>query len=877
MQLLLSIIFLALNYPLAAFGNITINNTENLNKTISSPWIISIEKKSGLPYLIRGGENLLSSNFSFWGENWKWAGLTTKLKTANPENALFIGKNKKLDFIISSEFLTSQENTFEWQIELYSETYKSNIIGGGIEFKFNLEKYENIFGKPKIIDTQGWTWGDDKDNQMSMTFSPPLPKLAFVKGKNNIIRASLYSQNIPKGKIRYSVTLKFPKHFSNKYENLYQAFNNINSNWAKNQIPSTQFPIDLSFLNKLEAPAGKHGFLKVRKDEFIFEDGTPVKFWGTNVTANAIFKPSKALIQQHAKRLSKMGFNLVRFHHHDSPWVNPNIFGNKKSKSTLSLSPKELDKLDWWIKCLKEEGIYTWLDLHVERKFKTDDNIYAFEELQNKKNNLKGYNYVNASMKDAMKNFNSLLLTHKNPYTNTEYRNEPAIVALLITNENDITNHFGNKLLPNKKAPKHNDSFMKMAKSFALRWSLPVSKIWRTWEEGFPKLFLNDLEYNFNAEMLEHLRTLNVNTPIATTNFWGKNPLSSLPSLTAGDFIDTHSYGDEGELSKNPIVKDNMIHRIASAHLVDKPITVSEWNVTPFPANDRNTSAIYIAANAAHQGWDAIIQYAYSQWPFRGSKTSNWAAFNDPSLLATLPAAALAYRKNHISEAESVYVFSPTYQQLFFNKLSAGNSAALRTAAELGKVQIVLPETKELPWLKKNRIPLDSKIIHDPSEPLFAPFLHQISSDNKELARNWDDGVFLINTEKTQGIIGNLRNRQVKLKDVDISLENNNASVIIQSMDDNAIRNSKHILITFTANSLPSIKNKLPFYSELINGKLLIRAIKGLKLHTIPGSNNKPAPVSYHYDNNHYHIELKQNLNLPWLILSIDKTIYESN
>src|SRR5262249_8680899 len=57
--------------------------------------------------------------------------------------------------------------------------------------------------------------------------------------------------------------------------------------WGK--VPWHSAPVDLSFLNLPERPAGKHGFLKVVKDSLIFEDDTRARFWGTNLTANALF------------------------------------------------------------------------------------------------------------------------------------------------------------------------------------------------------------------------------------------------------------------------------------------------------------------------------------------------------------------------------------------------------------------------------------------------------------------------------------------------------------------------------------------------------------------------------------------------------------
>lgn len=237
-------------------------------------------------------------------------------------------------------------------------------------------------------------------------------------------------------------------------------------------------PVDLSFLNAPEKAAGKHGFLKAVKDKLVFEDGTPVRFWGTNLTAYSLFGTTRENVKQQARRLSELGFNLVRLHHHDSPWVDPNIFGDRKSPDTQNLSSAMLDKLDWWIKCLKDEGIYLWLDLHVQRNLKPGDQIDGFEEIAKGKPSadLKGFNYVNRSIAESMNRFNEAYVTHGNNYTGLRYKDDPAIIAMLITNENDVTHHFGNGLLPDKNVPKHNALYMVQADPFAAKHGLPKDK-----------------------------------------------------------------------------------------------------------------------------------------------------------------------------------------------------------------------------------------------------------------------------------------------------------------------------------------------------------------------------------------------------------------
>ena len=105
----------------------------------------------------------------------------------------------------------------------------------------------------------------------------------------------------------------------------------------------------------LDPPAGKHGFVQAKGNDVYFENGTPAKFWGTNITAGECF-PVKSKADSIVKRLSLMGCNILRFHHMDADWANPNIFGNKEN--TLTLDPEMLDRLDYFIARLKEKGIY---------------------------------------------------------------------------------------------------------------------------------------------------------------------------------------------------------------------------------------------------------------------------------------------------------------------------------------------------------------------------------------------------------------------------------------------------------------------------------------------------------------------------------------
>ncbi len=639
--------------------------------------------------------------------------------------------------------------------------------------------------------------------------------------------------------------------------------------WPTDILDWRTSPVDLSFLNAGERPAGRRGFVRTEGEALVFADGTPARFWGTNLSAYALFGTPAAEIKQQARRLSQLGFNLVRLHHHDSIWVVPNIFGGRDASDTQRLDPAAMEKLDAWIAALKDEGIYVWLDLHVGRQLKAGDGITAFDEIRKGKPvaDLRGFNYVNDSIRLAMRRFNEAYVNHVNRYTGVAYKDEPAIMAMLVTNENDLTHHFGNALLPNGNVPSHNAIYMREAAAFAKAHGLPENLTWRSWEHGPSKLFLNDLEHRFHSRMIGHLREQGVRVPIVPTSQWGYNPVSSLPALTAGQFIDNHSYGDVGELAKNPIHVPTFVHWIAAGRIAGMPVSVTEWNVGTHPAPDRHAAPLYMAASAAHQGWAAMMQYAYSQVPLDGPRdASPWHAFNDPSLIATLPAAALMFRRGDVQQAKTTYVFAPSRETLYYRAVTPVNAVGLRTAAERGKLVVALPGTPELPWLAPTPLPAEAQIV-DPDRAVILPDAQSVESDTGELRRNWVQPLYLISTSRTQAASGRLGGRTVTLPDVELRLTTAAASVVVQSLDGQPLALARQVLISLGARSVLDASGKLPYRSEPVQGELFVRGPAGLKLfaHQHASSPRREIPITY--TGGRYAIRLDGAVRSYWLIL----------
>ena len=256
--------------------------------------------------------------------------------------------------------------------------------------------------------------------------------------------------------------------------------------WLPGSLDAHTSPVDLSFLNAPEKPAGRHGFLAARGDRLVFADGSVARFWGANLAAAALFSTPPDEVRRQARRLSALGFNLVRIHHHDSDWVDPNIFGAGAGRAARVPDAAMLERLDWWFKCLKDEGIYVWLDLQVGRQLRASDRIDDFAEISGGADvaPTTGYAYVNASIRRAMQRFSDSYLDHLNRLTGLRYRDDPAIAAVLIANENDATGHYGNALLPDKRVPVHTAAFMHAAADFAERTGLAPDRVWRSWEPG---------------------------------------------------------------------------------------------------------------------------------------------------------------------------------------------------------------------------------------------------------------------------------------------------------------------------------------------------------------------------------------------------------
>ena len=125
---------------------------------------------------------------------------------------------------------------------------------------------------------------------------------------------------------------------------------------------------DYSWLNQ---PLKREDRIVARDGAFYSLGGGRVRLFGVNLVLGANF-PEQGDAVRIARRLRKMGVNLVRLHHMDSqPDSNPSTAGSILTTGPYpTLNTVAVSRLRAFLDALKAEGIYADLNLHVGYQFR---------------------------------------------------------------------------------------------------------------------------------------------------------------------------------------------------------------------------------------------------------------------------------------------------------------------------------------------------------------------------------------------------------------------------------------------------------------------------------------------------------------------------
>ncbi len=108
--------------------------------------------------------------------------------------------------------------------------------------------------------------------------------------------------------------------------------------------------------------------------------------------------------------------------------------GTAMANPRVTLDPEALARLDYFIYCCKQHGIYIDLNLNVSRLFTTGDGVKQAAWLGYGK----ALTYFDPQLIRLQKEYAAELLGHTNPFTGNCYAVEPAVALVELVNENSI-------------------------------------------------------------------------------------------------------------------------------------------------------------------------------------------------------------------------------------------------------------------------------------------------------------------------------------------------------------------------------------------------------------------------------------------------------
>jgi len=629
---------------------------------------------------------------------------------------------------------------------------------------------------------------------------------------------------------------------------------------------------DLSGL--LDRPAGKGGFVRIRDGHFITAGGKRLRIWGVNLTGGACY-PSKADAAAVADHLARFGINCVRFHFLDSNWGKDASVFVPGADNTRRLDPSQLDRFDHFVWQLKQRGIYTNINLNVGRVYRKGDGVADAGKLGLGK----ALQYFDDRIAELHREYAGQLLTHRNPYTKAEYRNEPAVLIVELVNENsiveswfsgrlrgkhtggstgtwtDITGHYAELLMR-----KLNDWLAEQypAKTLAA-WREEAgvqtgAAIPRLQPEQFAKAsterfaaeatFYMTLESAYFEGMAKFLRDLGVRAAIAGTsdhNHW-KSGYPLVSSTSKLDVVDGHVYwqhpryqrDEKGKtrgfwIGNTPMVNDPLsstVVQLARTAVAGKPYTVSEVN-HPFPAEYACEGIPILSAYALLQDWDGIFWYTFehanpSQWAYR--RAGHFDIRPDAVKMSQLAACAAMFLRGDVAAAKKAVPRSYSKQQVIESLRMPSTRQPLFTPGFSRAIPLV--HGTRVTGFERAKTAYEKLAVPEP-----------IVSDTGELtwARREKKGLVRIETDRTQALIGFVGGKRRMLKGLAVEVAPEFCAIVLTSLDGRPLAESERMLLTAGARTAATAMKwdekrhtltnwgRLPMRIEPVKGAITLR------------------------------------------------------
>lgn len=570
-------------------------------------------------------------------------------------------------------------------------------------------------------------------------------------------------------------------------------------------------PVDVSFL--LDAPAGRHGFIRVKDGHLATGDGQRIRLWGVNITdwsPGSRQIPAKQDVAFWASTLARFGVNCVRFQFLDLK--EPRGLIDDRRADTRALDPAQLDREDFFIAELEKRGIYIDLNLLVGRPFDAADGVRDADRLHE---GAKGTSLFDTRMIELQKEYAQELLGHRNPYTNRTYSNDPGVALVEINNENaleigyrapspfyadELTGMY-NQWLAANRTPQQIDQLRSIT---GTKPGSPVPLMSMPHEDASapPVRFYAEAEFydatqrTYFEDMERYLKQTLGSKSLVIATADHSHSGSGYPVLLATssmDVVDGHDYWQHPGMyvRKAPMVNhpfDSTVVELSRSAVAGKPYTVSEVN-NPFPNDYAGEGIPILAAYGQLQDWDAILWYTFEPKADPAWKPYVGDPFDislDPVKMPELAEGALMFLRGDVEKARTVVERSYSKQQVFDSML--------------------LPEATERPYFTPGfplALPLEHEVrissLNGPPTQAFAPVAisDPIVSDTRELAwyTSAGTGMVSIDTPRTEGLIGFVGANHGSVSHLSAEVENRFCTILLSSLDGKPIVQATRMLL----------------------------------------------------------------------------------
>ncbi|MGB3801750.1 MAG: hypothetical protein WA952_18170 [Lewinella sp.] len=624
------------------------------------------------------------------------------------------------------------------------------------------------------------------------------------------------------------------------------------ASWFTLQVDGSTAGTVVDMSNWLDAPAGKHGFLSADGQDYTFEDGTPVKFWGVNIAGHRVF-PEAEEGTEWVSTLGRYGINAVRFH--KFTWEATD------GLHSTELTADHWRRLDLFSDQLQEAGIYYgWSHIYGHRVSAADSaGMVAYREVRDLTYPWAHLNGSTAGLVNFAEDLQAVnieltvnMLEHHNPVTGLRYADDPALAFVELQNEDDI--YWSAIMRALEQAPSYRQLLTTkfsnwLREKYGSEEGLIAAWGGRGIEEGnslkantiFPNpdhgwfsghysrateagqavpVHVSDRARFLFEEQLAYYRRA-----VAAIRSTGYRGVIISSCWQAGSGI-THYYNLYADYDTGPIDRHNYWggsggHRLVTGEtdnrsmladpgsgllstglqqVADRPFQFSEW-MSLIPNEWTAEAAPLIAAyGMGLQGWDASFAFAMDFPRLTPGVDARGGIYNasGPTHLPLYSALSAMIHRGDLTEAEVVSRRSISLEALDRGELPFSETV-LQDHDRKSIAGIVDPSA-----LLEGRVVVsftDTAGVYNTRQ--FGRDADSIRSSTGELI--WKrsgsaQGYATINSSGTQGAIGFYPAQEVALGDVTLSTDNPFAVVLVTSLDSiNGIGTARNSLVTTIA------------------------------------------------------------------------------